>query len=102
MPSRGEYSNFYIRYNKNGKPVQWLGTNGVSNWKGYTKVSKEQFIKDGGPLSMVYYTIPDPTPDPTTLRDKKIESLEERNEFLEDCIAEMAKVIYSDPNTPTV
>ena len=36
-----------------------------------------------------------PTVDPDVLRDAKIDALSERNAFLEDCIAEMASLIYN-------
>ena len=67
-----------------------------------TIVADEEFIKQyAKDMGYEYEMRPDPEPDPTPSGPteapltEKLSAMEERQEFLEDCIAEMALQVYS-------
>lgn len=84
----------YYLFKEDDRVVGFLETESSNAPYGAEEVSKEEFEK--------YSVASEPTNPVDYLKDveiplaTKLEAITERQEFLEDCIAEMAAKVYSD------
>lgn len=77
---------FYLYYDKSGKVTGWLQTDRKQIDTVGVEVTEEEFIKSGGIVEP-----PKPVQVPFEIQ---LKAVSDRQEFLEDCIAEMAQIVY--------
>lgn len=87
---------FYL-FKMNDEVVGGLQSDSVSDSTSLTPVSEEEYAKYFNVNPEVSSeTVETPVLLPEVPIETKLEAITERQEFLEDCIAEMAAKVYSD------
>lgn len=93
---------YYVQY-QGEEVVAWLQSNVPKNRPGFIQVTPEKFLELGG---HGLETPPQPEPEPENsitleeLQEKnkmlkaQLQAQVDRSDFIEDCIAEMATVVY--------
>lgn len=79
---------YFVWFDVNHNPIGWLVSDENYRNSSATEVTKEEFISLGG-------NIYDYVPTKKVPIETKLQVVTDRQDFLEDCIAEMAQIIYS-------
>lgn len=90
---------YYVWRNKSGKVYGWLATDRPSTSGLAQQVTREEFISLGGnPDSVVLHENLEDTvatlQGELELAEAKINALSGQNDFFEECLVEMAMIVY--------
>lgn len=91
---------YYVWLNKDQKPISWLATDTPKRGGLGISVTREEFIAYGGNPDSIVYANPQARDIQSLVEENKllkaqITAMIDRNQFIEDCIAEMAMEVYS-------